>query len=224
MHPRPAPFDAECSDRVWVATFVENPAALAVVDPGGQFRCVNQAYQILVGRGQAELVRSSWQSITHPDDIAPDADMVRMCLDGDTQGYSVEKRYLTPSGDTVWVRVWVRVFKMFNRVACFLVHAVPLDGPGPVTPPAPVVMRPKIDVLDAIRDNPKQAFAVLTAVILAAAKFLSDKSTMEATQQRLEQQLKELQDAAKHRASIEEDLRIRRSFGGEKPNPERVSP
>lgn len=220
MHPRPAPFDSECSDRVWVATFVENPAALAVVDTGGKFSCVNQAFALLVGRGSEQLVRGSWQSITHPDDITPDADMVRMCMDGDTQGYSLEKRYLTPSGEVVWVRIWVRAFKMFNRVACFLVHAVALDGPGPVTPPAPVVMRPKIDALDAIRDNPKQALVVLVAVITAISTFLTERNTMKRDLETLKIQAEERRKIG----AIEDELRMRRQFGGGRENPERTSP
>lgn len=224
MRPRPAPFDAETSDRVWDALFTENGAALAIVEPNGQFSAVNNAFSVLLGRGQAELVRKSWQSVTHPDDIAADADMVRACVDGDTAGYSLEKRYLTPSGDVVYVRIWVRALRMYQRLACFVVHAQKLDGPSPVQPPAPVVMRPKMDFVDIIRDNPKQTLTALGAVILFCARVLSERNDMKEKLDSLMDSERRRAAEAQKRSDLEAELRLRRQFGTEFKNPEMRSP
>lgn len=209
MHSRPAPFDSGVTDAVWSKLFIENPAALAIVEPSGQFSCVNDAFSLLLGRGQAQLVRQSWQSVTYVDDIAPDEDMVRCCLDGNSSGYSIEKRYLSPSGEHIWVRLWVRTVPMYGRVACFLVHAVRIEGANSLTQPAPIVMRPKLDLIDAIRDNPKQSIGVFCATIVAIAKFMADKES-------LEEKVKSLVDAEHRRIEelqkrndLESEIRIR---------------
>lgn len=191
MRPRPAPFDSGCTDEAWGAIFSRNAAPLAIVEPSGQFSAVNDAFSELLGRGSAELVRKSWMSVTHPDDIASDADMVRLCVDGGSEGYVLEKRYLTPSGDVVFARIFVRSVRMYGRLACFVVHAQRLEKPSVVmSEPAPVVMRPKMDWVDMARDNPKQTLAAVGAVILAVAKFLSERNDM---QTKLDELLKEKQ-------------------------------
>lgn len=222
MRPRPAPFDSGCTDEAWGAIFTQNAAPLAIVEPSGQFSAVNDAFAELLGRGSAELVRKSWMSVTHPDDVAADADMVRVCLDGGTEGYVLEKRYLTPSGDVVFARIFVRSVRMYQRVACFVVHAQRIESPSPVaSEPAPVVMRPKMDLIDMARDNPKQALAALGAVIIAVAKFLSERNDMKEKLDRLIEEDRRKAAELQKRSDIETEMRIRREFGGQPKNPEK---
>jgi PAS domain S-box-containing protein len=204
--------------------FKRNDAALAIVEPNGQFSAVNDAFSVLVGRGQAELVRKSWQSITHPDDVAPDADMVRACVDGDTEGYSLEKRYVTPSGDEVHVRIWVRSFRMYQRLACFVVHAQRLEGPSSVTQPAPVVMRPKMDLFDLLRDNPGKILTTIAAIIAFLANEKYEKIKLKESVDALQESERRRSVEQQKRSEIEQEMRLRSQFGNQYKNPEKQPP
>jgi diguanylate cyclase (GGDEF)-like protein/PAS domain S-box-containing protein len=68
---------------------------------------VNRALCRLVGYDEADLVGRTFQQITHPDDLEADLDNIGRLLDGSLDHYTMEKRYLTSSGDTVWVHLAV---------------------------------------------------------------------------------------------------------------------
>src|SRR5690349_9273092 len=76
-----------------------------------RFIRVNAALCDLLGYTQDELLPLGVRGVSHPDDMAADADLARQAFAGDTDGYTIEKRYLTKSGETVWVNVTVRVVR-----------------------------------------------------------------------------------------------------------------
>jgi PAS domain S-box-containing protein len=57
-----------------------------------------------VGYGRDELKALTYAAITHPDDLAADADAYRRLQTGEIASYRLEKRYIrkdgTPSGST----------------------------------------------------------------------------------------------------------------------------
>lgn len=225
MRPRPAPFDSGCTDEAWNAIFVRNAAPLAIVEPSGLFSSVNDAFSELLGRGSAELVRKSWMQVTYPDDIAADADMVRLCVDGGTEGYTLEKRYITPSGDIVYARISVRAVRMYQRLACFVVHAQRLESASPVaSEPAPVVMRPKVDVIDVIRDNPGKVLATIGAIIAFLANEKYEKIKLKESVDALQESERRRSVEQQKRSEIETEMRLRSQFGNQYKNPEKQPP
>ncbi len=56
-----------------------------------------------MGRSEKDLVGSTFQDITHPDDLEADLDQVRRVLDGEISSYRREKRYIHREGRVVWV-------------------------------------------------------------------------------------------------------------------------
>jgi PAS domain S-box-containing protein len=86
-------------DETWRrALFDESPVPAAFVDLDGVFREVNDAYSAITGYGRRELLGRTWQSITHPDDVEPDAGGVEDLVAGYRDAYQLDKRYITKAG------------------------------------------------------------------------------------------------------------------------------
>lgn len=70
---------------------------------GGQFLDVNQRFCEITQRTPDQLLQLNRHDITHPDDLATDEALAASALDGQRQRYSLEKRYVRPNGQIVWV-------------------------------------------------------------------------------------------------------------------------
>jgi PAS domain S-box-containing protein len=90
-------------------TFDCAPVGVAFVDPKGAFIDVNPALCRMLGYDHDELCGRTFQSITHPDDIAPNELLLHSLSAGDIKGYRMQKRYLRSSGDVVWADLTVSV-------------------------------------------------------------------------------------------------------------------
>ena len=88
-----------------VATLSMDAAAIgmAITMPDGRFGHVNRAMCKMLGYSAAELENKTFSDITHPDDLAPGLDAVRELSAGRTDSFTQRKRYLTASGDVIWI-------------------------------------------------------------------------------------------------------------------------
>jgi diguanylate cyclase (GGDEF)-like protein/PAS domain S-box-containing protein len=93
------------------ATFHSAPVGIAHVNPDGAFVEVNEQFAAITGRSRAELLQDGFQGITHPDDLQSDLAHVGRLLDGESDRYRMEKRYLRPDGSTVWVALTVALIR-----------------------------------------------------------------------------------------------------------------
>ncbi len=80
---------------------------MALVGLDGRWLDVNQALCALTGYDRAELLKSDFQSITHPADLETDLANVQQVLAGEIPNYQMEKRYLHKAGHVVWVMLSV---------------------------------------------------------------------------------------------------------------------
>jgi diguanylate cyclase (GGDEF)-like protein/PAS domain S-box-containing protein len=92
-------------------TFEGAPIGMALVGIDGTWDRVNDAACEMLGRGRGELLASRFQDFTHPDDLDEDLDLVDQTLSGKRSGYSLEKRYLRPSGEIIWVTLTVALVR-----------------------------------------------------------------------------------------------------------------
>ena len=84
------------------SAFAAASIGMSFVQPDGKWLKVNRALCDFLGYSEEELLNSDFQSLTHPEDLAPDLLMVKMALRGDINNYRLEKRYFHKDGTTLW--------------------------------------------------------------------------------------------------------------------------
>jgi len=87
------------------------PIGIAIVSLDGRFTVVNQTLCNIVGYTNDELIRRTFQEITHPDDLSIDLEHVQRLLDGEIDTYRMEKRYIRKDKMLVWVQLSASIFR-----------------------------------------------------------------------------------------------------------------
>lgn len=77
-----------------------------------------------MGYSAEELQHLRFQDITHPDDIAPDLQHLRECLDGQRSSYTLEKRYRHKQGHWLWVQLTVALVRTPDGLPSYFVSVV----------------------------------------------------------------------------------------------------
>lgn len=93
------------------ATFEQAAVGIAHVAPDGRWLCVNRKLCDIVGYPHDELLKLSLRDITHPDDLATDAQHASRMLDGEIQSYTLEKRYVRKDRSLVWIQLTVSLVR-----------------------------------------------------------------------------------------------------------------
>jgi PAS domain S-box-containing protein len=91
--------------------FDNAPIGMAMVSPEGRWLQVNRSLCEIVGYTAEELLATTFQAITHPDDLEADLDHVRQMLDGEIRFYQMEKRYFHRQGHIVCVLLSVSLVR-----------------------------------------------------------------------------------------------------------------
>ncbi len=80
---------------------------MALVAPDGRWLRVNRAVTEIVGYDEQQMLKRSFQDITHPDDLEADLEAVRRMLAGEIRSYQIDKRYIHRDGRIVWITLSV---------------------------------------------------------------------------------------------------------------------
>ncbi len=91
------------SEERFRATFEQAAVGVSHVALDGSWIRVNQKLCDIVGYPREELLSLTFQDITHPDDLDRDVEHLRRMLEGETDTYSTEKRYVRKDGSDIWV-------------------------------------------------------------------------------------------------------------------------
>ncbi len=78
---------------------------MAIITADGHFVQVNTAYCVITGYSEQELLDADFPSITHPDDVAGNLDLVRCLLSGEIPSFVVEKRCIKKDGTLAWLQI-----------------------------------------------------------------------------------------------------------------------
>lgn len=81
------------------------PAGMSILDLQGRFLNVNQALCDLLGYTKAELLRTTWLEMTHPDDLPSNLSLIQKIVSGEIPHAQLEKRYLNKTGETLYAVV-----------------------------------------------------------------------------------------------------------------------
>ncbi|MGR4866778.1 sensor histidine kinase [Caulobacter sp. LARHSG274] len=103
--------ELEAAEARYRAVFDQVAMGVARVAPDGRFLEVNDRFCAIAGHDRAALLAGDFQTITHPEDLTKDQAAVHALLSGDQQTYTIEKRYITAGGETVWVNLTVSLMR-----------------------------------------------------------------------------------------------------------------
>ena len=95
------------SEELYRSTFELAAVGVAHVNPDGRFLRVNDKLSAITGYSKEELLKLTFQAITHPDDIGNDVAQGDKMKTGELDTYSMEKRYIRKNGSIVWVHLTV---------------------------------------------------------------------------------------------------------------------
>ena len=84
---------------------------MAIVSLEGRWLQVNRSLCKMIGYCESELLATTFQEITHPDDLETDLSCVRQMLAGEIPYYHLEKRYLHKQGDIVSIMLSVSLVR-----------------------------------------------------------------------------------------------------------------
>jgi PAS domain S-box-containing protein len=84
---------------------------MALVAPDGRWLRVNPSLCRIVGYSPEELLATTFQAITHPEDLDTDVEFVKRMLEGSIPHYQMEKRYFHKDGHVVWILLSVSLVR-----------------------------------------------------------------------------------------------------------------
>jgi len=95
------------SEELYRTTFELAAVGIAHVSPDGRWLRVNQKLCDILGYSESELMRMTFQEITHPDDLPADLAETAKLRCGELRTFSMEKRYIRKDKSHVWVNLTV---------------------------------------------------------------------------------------------------------------------
>ena len=90
------------------AIFEKAAVGVAEIEMGtGRFLTVNRWFCELVGRTEEELLGTTFQAITHPDDLHRHKAKMALLVAGKIGSFELEKRYIRKDGAIIWVNITI---------------------------------------------------------------------------------------------------------------------
>ena len=114
----------EAAEARYRAVFDQAAVGVARVAPDGRLLEVNDRFCAITQYDRAHLLAFGFQDITHPDDLAADLAHVEALLAGRIDTYSLEKRYLTKPGGSVWIDLTVSLVRMADGSPDYFVAVI----------------------------------------------------------------------------------------------------
>ena len=114
----------QASEARFRATFEQAAVGIAHVDLDGRWLTVNQRLCEILDYPCNELLRKTFQDITHPDDLAADLDNLKALLTGDIAHYQMDKRYFRSNGSIVWITLTVALVRKADGTPDYFVSVV----------------------------------------------------------------------------------------------------
>ncbi len=99
------------SEERFRATFEHAAVGAAQVGIDGRWLRVNRRLCEIVGYTQDELLSMTFADITHAEDLEAGFEQTRAMLRGESQTFTMEKRYVRKDGSTVWVNLTVSLVR-----------------------------------------------------------------------------------------------------------------
>lgn len=113
-------------ENIWKAACENIREPLAIVGLDNKFIWVNKSFEQFTGYPLAELSAKSWMDITVTDDVGGDLASVTSIMNGKSNSYIMDKRYMHRRGHEIDVTIVVRRWPNEPEdIAMFYVEAIP---------------------------------------------------------------------------------------------------
>jgi PAS domain S-box-containing protein len=93
------------------SVFEKGPMGMAMIDRTFRFIKINHAFCQMLGYTEEELMQMSFLDFTHPEDKERGVRQAEQLFAGENSDYRLVKRYLTKSGDIVWVNLTASILR-----------------------------------------------------------------------------------------------------------------
>ncbi len=90
-------------EELFRTVFEQSPVGISI-NIGGDHEH-NAMYKKIVGRSAEEISTLGWENYTHPEDLALEMEKYEELKTGKLNGYTMNKRYIRPDGETVWTNI-----------------------------------------------------------------------------------------------------------------------
>ncbi len=91
--------------------FEEAPMGIGIFDARtGNAVQINSRFAEIVGRPRDEVLIMDWKLYSHPDEIEENLHRIELLMENKISGFSMNKRFVRPDGEEVWVNMTVTPF------------------------------------------------------------------------------------------------------------------
>lgn len=92
--------------------FEEAPLGIGIFDTiTGKATQINARYAEIIGRTKEEAMSLDWREYSHPDEVEENLHRLNLLMENKISGFSMDKRYIRPSGEVIWVNITVTPFR-----------------------------------------------------------------------------------------------------------------
>lgn len=97
---------------------------VAITSPEKRYLAVNDYTLNLLGYSYDEISALTWADLTHPDDLAANEELFNQVLAGETDQYSLEKRFIRKNGETIWTILSAACVRKPDRTVDYFVSLI----------------------------------------------------------------------------------------------------
>jgi PAS domain S-box-containing protein len=97
---------------------------MVITSPEKGFVELNDTFCDMLGYSRDELVMLSWPELTHPDDLELDLAKFNQVLSGETEGYSIEKRFIRKDGAILFTVISIKALRKADGSVDYIVALV----------------------------------------------------------------------------------------------------
>ena len=95
----------------FAGAFDSTAVGMALVSLEGRWMEVNGALCEMLGYSEEELLRTDFQTLTHPDDLQNDLALLQQLLANKIPNYDMLKRYFRKNGELIRAKLWVSLVR-----------------------------------------------------------------------------------------------------------------
>ncbi|MEH6434991.1 PAS domain S-box protein [Massilia sp. DD77] len=116
-------------ENLFSAAFSHSQVGMALVGLRGHWLEVNPSLCRILGYSRGELLATTFQELTHPEDLDGDLSLMHRVLGGELDTYTMEKRYRRVDGRVVWAQLTVSVTRDEDgQPECFIAQVIDISA------------------------------------------------------------------------------------------------